>query len=236
MEATTVVVAGYAQSLLLNYEERLTTIFGNKQSLGSELRFPIFIGSLTHEGSIRLANVQKKLPNKTRRFLTEFESQVDPLVMQDHHYEFRVRLIPKIGSKSEADLALTFVREDELSDGERQILSQQGKSGTVIVREHIRPVINEDEMKPARAAAAIETRIPFEFKTHHLVSVWKKLQLHPPKGDAQPERTQQDFCIWDRAHRDYLYTKAFVDHIVGRLSTADGFKEVTGYKPIKRLE
>ncbi len=233
-EATTVVVAGYAQSLLLNYEERLTVIFGNKQSLGSELRFPVFIGSLTHEGSIQLANVQKQLPNKTRRFLTEFESQMDPLVMQDHHYEFRVRLIPKIGSKSEADLALTFVREVELTDVERQMLSQQGKSGTVIVREHTRSVSNEDNMKPVQAAAAIETRIPFEFKIHHLVSVWKRLQLHPPIGDAQPERTQQDFCIWDRPHRDYLYTKAFVDHIVDKSLTADGFKEVTGYEPKKK--
>ena len=49
-EATTVATTGYAQSSSSNYEERLTAVFGSAHSLGSELRFPIFVGALTREG------------------------------------------------------------------------------------------------------------------------------------------------------------------------------------------
>ncbi|HUD05486.1 MAG TPA: DUF3644 domain-containing protein [Candidatus Saccharimonadales bacterium] len=167
-EATTVATAGYAQSLLLNFEERVTAVFGQEQSLGSELRFPIFVGTLTREGSIRLADAQRQLPKKTRKFLTDFEAGMNPSVIQDHRYEFRVRLIPKIGSKTEADLALSFVRQDELSDDERLALEELGRAGTVIVRDQTRAVASDDLMKPTPVAAEIEARIPFEFKIQHV--------------------------------------------------------------------
>jgi hypothetical protein len=235
-EATTVATTGYAQSLLLNFEERLTTIFGQDQSLGSELRFPIFVGSLTRDGAIRLADAQKQLPRRTRRFLTDFDSGMNPSVMQDHRYEFRVQLIPKTGSKTDADLALTFVREDLLSDEERVMLDNLGKRGTVIIREQFRPVASENLFKPTPAAAAIELGIPFEFKVQHTVRVWQRIGLRPPEGDPHPERTREEFCVYDRPHGDYLYTPAFVPYVVERAGTEENFRELTGLDPVRKAE
>jgi len=234
-EATTVATAGYAQSLLLNYEERLTTVFGQEQSLGSELRFPIFVGTLTREGSIRLADAQSKLPSKTRKFLAEFEAGMNPSVMQDHRYEFRVRLIPKTGSKTDSDLALSFVRQDELSDEDRLALETLGRTGTVIVRERTRAVASDDLMKPTPTAAEVEARIPFEFRIQHVVRLWHKMGLRPPEGDPHPERTREEFCVYDRPHHDYLYTQAFVDHVVTRAATEADFRALTGLEPIRKL-
>lgn len=235
-EATTVATAGYAQSLLLNYEERLTTVFGQDQSLGSELRFPIFVGTLTREGSLRLTDVQRQLPRSTREFLSQFESNMNPSVAQDHHYEFRVRLIPKIGSKTEADLALTFVREDDLSEDERTVLDNLGRRGAVIVREQVRPIVSADLLKPTQAAAAVEEGIPFEFKIQHFIKSWQGMNLRPPEGDPHPERTRENFCIYDRPHRDYLYTQALISHLTERASTEEGFRQLTGYDPTRKTE
>ena len=232
-EATTVATTGYAQSLLLNFEERLTTIFGQDQSLGSELRFPIFVGSLTRDGAIRLADAQKQLPRRTRRFLTDFDSGMNPSVMQDHRYEFRVQLIPKTGSKTDADLALTFVREDLLSDEERVMLDNLGKRGTVIIREQFRPVASENLFKPTPAAAAIELGIPFEFKVQHTVRVWQRIGLRPPEGDPHPERTREEFCVYDRPHGDYLYTPAFVPYVVERAGTEESHGDLSISAPSK---
>jgi hypothetical protein len=160
-EATVVATTGYAQSLLLNYEERLTSEFGKEHSLGTELRFPIFVGALTRDGAARLASAQKSLPKSTKQFLVAFESGMNPSIAQDHRYEFRVRLVPKLGTKTDADLALSFVREGDLSDDERAFVEGLGRSGTVIVREQIRSVASEDLMKPTPAAAEVQRRIPF---------------------------------------------------------------------------
>lgn len=236
-EATTVATAGYAQSLLLNYEERLTRVFGKDATLGPELRFPIFLGTLTREGAVRLAQTQQTLPKRTREFLDSFESGMNPSVAQDHRYEFRVRLLPKIGSKTDADLAVTFVRDADLSDQERALMESLDRSGTVIVREQVRSVSNEDLLKPGQVAAAVEKRIPYRFRVHpHFVRAWKKEAVRPPEGDAHPERTKQDFCIFDRAHRDYLYTSSFVDFLVEHAKTKPAFRELTGTEPTRKDE
>lgn len=233
-QATTIATTGYAQSLLMNYEERLTNVFGVDQSLGSILRFPIFVGTLTKEGAMRLEDAQKSLPRQTRQFLDKFESGLSPSIVQDQKYEFRVRLIPKLGSKTDADLALTFVREEDLTAEERDALLQAGQAGTVIVREQIRTVANEDKMKPTPAAAAVEARIPFKFRVHHVTQVWKRMNLHPPNDDSHPERTRQEFCVYDRPHKDYVYTQAFVDYVSKKCETDDGFRDLTGMEPVRK--
>jgi Protein of unknown function (DUF3644) len=233
-DATTLATAGYAQALLLNYEENLTARFGAAHSLATQLRFPIFVGTLTREGAVRMADTQQKLPKATRDFLTQFEQGMSPSITQDHRYEFRVRLIPKLGTKTDADLALTFVRESDLSEDERLLIESLERSGTVIVREQIRSVSNENHLTPTQAAAAIEARIPFKFKIHHFVRAWKKEAVRPLNGDAHPERTKQDFCLYDRLHNDYVYTEAFVDKLVSLSAEVAQFKELTGLPAITK--
>lgn len=122
-EAISIAVAGYAQALLLNFEEELIQVFGRSHALGNQLRFPIFVGTFTKEGMARAAAMQQQLPSKTRRFISQFESSLDPKVMDDQHYEFRVHLIPKLGAKSEADLALTGTVALYLLCGRRSVIA-----------------------------------------------------------------------------------------------------------------
>jgi hypothetical protein len=233
-EATTLATSGYAQALLLNYEETLTARFGANQALGQELRFPIFIGTLTRDGATRLAATRKQLPAKTRQFLTEFEASMNPSIAQDHRYEFRIHLVPMLGAKTDADLAISFVREDELTDNERDALSQRGQTGTVIIREQERQVSNLNNLKPTPTARAVEAKIPFKFRVHHLARAWKKENVRPPEGDPHPERTKQDLCIYDKAHGDYLYTSAYVDRLVRKVKTVKGFRELTDLEPVRK--
>ncbi len=229
-EAITVATAGYSQSLLLNYEERLTTVFGNDESLGSELRFPIFVGTLTKEGARGLAAMKSQLSKKMRDFLINFETGINASVIQDYRYEFRVHLVPKIGSKSEADLAVTFVRQEDLSPAQRDTLSNLGNDATVIIREQVRNIVSENLLKPTAVAQAVEVRISYKFQVKHVTRIWQTMKLRPPGNDEYPERTIQDYCIYDRPHRDYLYTEAFVEFAVTHAQNADDFRKLTGFE------
>lgn len=233
-EAITVATSGYAQALLLNFEEELTSAFGMDQSLGEQLRFPIFVGSITAVGQAKLQELRNTLPRDARDFLARFEADLDPAVTSDQRYEFRINLVPKLGPKSQAEAALTFVRESDLNEEERKALQDLGRGGAVIVREHTRPIASAGLYKPTRAAALIEERLPFRFGTHHVVRAWKNLGCRPGSRATHPERTDEKYCVYDEPHKDYLYTPAFVEKIVREVDTAEKFKAFTALDPVAK--
>ncbi len=233
-QAIAIATAGYAQALLLNFEEELTSQFGPQESLGEHLRFPIFIGSITAAGRVKMDQLRATLPKNTKDFLARFDADLDPAIADDQRYEFRVNLVPKLGPKSQADASLTFVREADLSDAERATLQGLGRTGTVVVREQKRPVASAGLVKPSYAAPLIEERIPFRFGVHHVVRAWKRLNCRPPAGSRSPEHTDERYCVYDEPHRDYLYTPAFVEKIVREVGTADGFRDFLGLEPTSK--
>lgn len=233
-EVITLVTSGYAQSLLLNYEEELTCAFGETASLGEQLRFPIFVGSLTGLGQARFDELRGQLPKSTKDFLARFEADLDATIVNDQRYQFRVTLRPTTGPKSEADAAYTFVREADLTDEERASLAEEAKRGTVVVREQTRPVSGAGRVRPGQVAKLVEARIPFEFKLHHVVASWKALKCRPEHGAKHPERTDEKYCLYDEPHRDYVYTQAFVDKLAREASTAKRFRKLTGFDPVTK--
>ncbi|HEX9679782.1 MAG TPA: DUF3644 domain-containing protein [Candidatus Saccharimonadales bacterium] len=223
-ETIAMVASGYAQALLINFENELVETFGLKYSLGDRLRFPILVGTITGLSESASLNLRDGLPRSARDFIARFEQDLDASVINDNRYEFRLHLVPKLGPKAEADRALTFVRESDLSEEERQTLSQLGRAGRVIVREQVRPVVSADLLRPSQVVAAVQSRLPFRFNMQHFVDGWRKLECRPPSGARHPERTEQKYCIYDRPHRDYLYTQAFVDKLVREASTKSRFR------------
>jgi hypothetical protein len=226
-EAVAVATSGYVQALLLNYEEELTSTFGAEHSVGDGLRFPVFVATFTPDGVDRMIRAQESLPKELAKVLAD--ARDDPAA-DDQRFEFRLHLVPKQGPPSESDVSLTFLPEEELSDEQREMLAALDRSGTVIVRERHRPVSNVDKMKPGEAARKIRQSIPFRFSLYyHFILAWKRLGVRPDGGAKFPERTDERYCVYDAAHHDYLYTDAFVDVVVSRIATAEGFEEFFGF-------
>lgn len=205
-EATVASTSGYAQALLINFEEEVTSVFDPRYTLGEQLRFPIFVGSITGLGNARLEELRGQLPATTRDFLARFESALDPSIANDQRYEFRVALVPKIGAKADADRAMTFVREADLTDEQRAALEDLGRTGAVVVREQFRPIAGAGLMKPGVAANRVEERIPYRFRIDHFVESWRTLKVRPPARSSHPERTIEQYCLYYEPTGDYLHT------------------------------
>lgn len=234
-EKIVLATSGYAQALLLNYEEEMTTQFGESYSLGAILRFPIFVGSIVGASSFQVGVLRSELPRNTRDFLATFESDIDPEIARSQRYEFRVNLIQRIGSRTDSDAILSFVRESDLTDEQKIALADLGSSGTVLVRERIRQVSGADHLKPMEVVRAIEARLPFKFNIHHYKLAWQKLGVRPPDGSAHPERTIEKYCIYDQPFRSYLYTQAFVNKVVRECETEETFASFLGRKPVQKV-
>src|SRR5688500_14782076 len=134
---------GYLQAMLMNYEEELTSTFWAEHSLADELRFPVYIATFTPDGVDRMMRAQESLPKEIAKLLSDLRD--DPAAA-DQRLEFRLHLVPKQGPRPDADASLTFLREEELSDEQREALAGIDPD-TVIVRERHRPVSNVDKMK-----------------------------------------------------------------------------------------
>ena len=161
-DAIAVATAGFAQALLLNFEAELTSQFSFDESLGGSLRFPVFVGAFTREGAARMAAVQASVPAKTRKFLSDFQGDLSPGLAEDPRYEFRINLLPKLGPKTEADLSLTFVRADDLTD-EKRAARHRWKGRHCHRREQVRDVANADKMKPGETGRRIQAKVPWKF-------------------------------------------------------------------------
>jgi hypothetical protein len=227
--------AGYAQACVINYENELTDKFGSEWSLAETLRFPIFVSTFTQERLSTSRNLKGEIPSRINDFIREFTSDLAPGVAEDQRFEFRLHLVPKKGAKSEADMAIEFIRWDELSDDEKEIFLNRSNNGTVIVRDQHRPVAGHGLMRPTAATAEIRKRIPFNFTIFgHFVPAWKNLKVRPPTGDRSPQRTDERYCVYYQPAGDYLYTEAFVKKVVREIDTEEGFRTFFGRDPVYR--
>jgi hypothetical protein len=100
-------------------------------------------------------------------------------------------------------------------------------------RERLRSVAALDLLRPGVASREIEQRIPFRFSVYaEFPSAWHRLQCRPPARDPNPERTLEQYCVYDVAHGDYLYTQDFVEKVVAECATAAGFTAFLGRDPV----
>lgn len=73
-----------------------------------------------------MQRLSRRLPKGTASFIIRYETGLDQAVLDDQRYDYRVRLVPIVGPKSDADLAVEFVNVESLSDEERATLLEAG--------------------------------------------------------------------------------------------------------------
>ncbi|MFD7818812.1 DUF3644 domain-containing protein [Streptomyces sp. NPDC059785] len=232
-----IVTGGRAQALVMNYEQEVVAHFGSECSLADRLRFPISVQALTAEGREQLQAAAKKLPKHTRDLVAKFEAAIDPALLDDLRYDYRVRLVPIIGSKTDADLAINFVKLDELSEEERRTMVEAGRLGTVIEKVKHVEVADKDKLLPGQVARLVEDQVPFEFSaSHEHALMWRRFGVRPATGAPDPCATDAKYCIYSEAFGAYVYTPAWVKKIVREIGTVEKYRSVFGREPrMKRV-
>jgi len=225
---------GFAQSLVLNYEEELVSQFGVDWSVAELVHMPVALSTYTRDGVAAMERAQRSVPKRLRNFLVDYRAQLSPDVREDRRFEFRIEILQKRAPKSEADLAISFVREEELTEEERTAYEALERTGRVILREKERPVSNLGRFKPTAVCEQVEAAIPFRFRpSSEFPAAWRALGVRPSgsvKGPAR-RKTKEQYCLYDEPHDDYVYTQAYVDLLIERCGTEDGFQQLIGREP-----
>lgn len=128
-------------------------------------------------------------------------------------------------------MALNFVRQEDLTEGERKKLL--GNQGSVIIAEKYRHATHWDEMLPAKAAEAVQARIPFTFGANDFTRLRKTWQIGPARSGSKDQLAKSPgFCVYSPAFSQFVYRPRPVDRMVEALSSADDYEELVGKRPV----
>lgn len=216
-------VAGRTQALLLNYETTLVELFGSGESLSNQLRFPLFLSSITDSAVLALKKVRERVPKGIVEWVQDFDSTLNPDLVADQKFDFRIYIMPYTGPKTDADAAMSFVRPEDLTDDQREMMNQV----LTIIRDRQVPVSDLGGLLPNQVAKRVAAAIgrPFAPSTHH-VRAWRYYGARPESAAADPTRTKQDFCHWNPAFRQYVYTESWVNFLIRKLSDEETYQQV----------
>lgn len=226
MPALDELIFGEVQALLHNFEYIISKEFGEKHSLNINLVF-----------SLQFANVYPKSDksvitpsNDFLRIKEHIDSYRDDLsneVFSDQRYSFKAYLIPRLSNnENRAECAIEWVPYDPSNPEE--MAKYQHMVG--FIKEKVTHVANLDYIRAKDVAEQVKTEltnvygceIKFAASHHYICSI--HYEIRPPKNEIrQKTKTKKEFCVYDKFHNDYMYTKVWVNFLIRNLSDQETF-------------
>ncbi len=216
-------IFGECQALLHNFEYILIKEFGEKYAIRENLVFSLqFAKTYPSSKEKEIFVKQNKGFERIKTYIADFRNSLDEETYSDQRYRFNVYLFPKlVSNKNKAEYAIEWVDYDPkdpegMKDYERII---------GIISEKVKPVSNSGYLKAKEVSNLVEIELrkiygdkfKFSYSAHHHTCCMY-FKIRPKKDDPNPERTNPNFCVYDAVHKDYVYTQAWVDFLVKRLS------------------
>lgn len=216
-------IFGECQAMLLNFDAMVAQEFGEKFCLRESLSFSLqlFPSSLSFAAALK----QNPAYKQVKDFIENFRSSIEPETLNSGKYAFKAFLVQVANHQSADALPIQFVRYDKLTDEQKQEVNKL----PALIKFKYMPVANADKFKPSDIVKMVQAALgnpkihrngkdvdKFNTATH--TRCWRKYTVRPPARSEHPEATQQEYCVYDSAHKDYLYTQAWVDFLAGKMN------------------
>lgn len=218
-------VGGECQALLLNFDELLITEFGNYYALKDLMVFPLQTSNLRNaERTEVIKKFQGKHYDQIKEYIETYRESLSNDIYNDPKYSFRVYLVPKTGNhKNSSDMSMEFVKYNPENPDE--IAAQ--KQLVTLIKEKIVKTGNPDGLKPKQVVELVAKKINKKFNVHQHTQAWKFYKIRSSKFT---KNHLNEYCYSDAVHEDYVYTPAWVDFLIRKLSNDDEYTKVTSYK------
>ena len=220
---------GECQAALLNLENLIIQEFGSQYALQEQLAISLqFSETIPTEKRRAVRALARRSAASVVEYIEKFRGRLPSTVLNSMKYSFSVFLVPRVANrKNVADVAVEFVKVNETSPEELERMTKLN----ILIREKHVPIANLDLFKPSQVLVEVKSRIPYRFTMSNHTEAWRHYKVRPPHNDPNPQQTKGEFCVFDSVHRDYLYTKAWIELLVKDLSDENHFHTVTGRTP-----
>lgn len=191
------------QACCLNFNKMLSELFENKIALTNELGIALQFAKMKTE---QLAQLQQDddIPEAIKAVDKELTGKLTDKEKQDPEYAFSIIYTHTSTSKSKAHIK--FVHPD----------SAEGKEISNVL---IKPVPADEThpYTPQPAWEEVAKRACKPFNSHDHTKAWKKYRCRPKYGAKNPEKTDKNFCIYNRAYKKYTYSEKWIEFLVDEI-------------------
>jgi hypothetical protein len=203
------------QACCLNFDKTIRDLFGEQLSLQNELGVALQFAKLNVD---QIATVEQYgVPQHIAALDARLRGELDDEQLHDLEYRFRVVYTLDSASKSQAHIRFVHPGSDE---------GQQIRN--ILVKD--RPADELYPHKPDKVRILVSERAGKAFTSHNHTQAWKRYKPRPASKSAHPEKTNRDYCIYHAAHKDYTYSDAWVEFLVAKVMTEDGYNEIRATK------
>jgi hypothetical protein len=219
-------IFGECQAMLFNFEDLILSHFGTRYAINESLAMSLQFSRIQHGDQAKaIRELHRPLAKSVESYIQTFRSALTSDIEGDREYSYKVFLVPKMAKhQGQADVAIEFIKydpgdPDQMKNYEKLV----GLMKPVAVQ-----VANPGRYKAGDVAKAVSLSIGKQFtgSSHH-AKAWKFYRVRPSKGSPKPEVTQTQYCQWDEAHRDYVYTEAWKQFLISEMKDVDKYNVVT---------
>lgn len=207
-------IFGECQSMLFNYENTLTSLFGSGYSINESLVYSLQFSQLRTNGQQKAGkSVLSKDTSEILNYITKFKTSLADEIYSSQEFSIKLLQIPKIANNDRNIPAMEFVRWDSLNDDDKK--AYEKIAGIIKDKKIIVEAVNVKRQKPGQIKLKLNELLPalnFTLSLH--AALWKIFSVRPESGSEDPFETNTEFCIYDEPHADYVYEPAWIDFIV----------------------
>jgi hypothetical protein len=98
----------------------------------------------------------------------------------------------------------------------------------MVIREKQIPVADLDTLLPKKVVEKVAEQLPWRFSMNDHAAAWHHWEVRPGRDAENPHVTKADFCRYNAAFKQYVYTNSWVNFLVRKLSDPATYREVTG--------
>ena len=219
---------GECQAALINLERYIIQEFGNQYGLEESLSVSLQFSNVRPSEQQKAIKSLAGSMETVMEYIETFRGGLSDHALNHPGYAYRVFLVPKIVNRENtADFAIEVVHFDQNNEEQKSNLQKMN----LLIKEKKVPIANLDLQKPTGVVNSVSTEIAYKIKMHHHTKAWKYFKVRPVSTSAHPEKTNSSYCVYDNAHNDYLYTKAWVRKLISELSDPVEFEKITGTPP-----
>lgn len=221
--ALDIVLFGECQALLYNYENLLIALFGEDYSLNTCLAYSL---QFSHLRSRQQEIAQKDLLSKDmqdiKKYIDKYKTDLSQDIFDSQEFSIKLLQIPKISNTNKRDLSIEFVNWNAINEEEKTSYEKI----TALIKDKIvkQPVSNVNMLKPGDVIKAVEAKTGVKLSQNNHTDLWKAFNIRPANNSNTKFDTIAKFCIYDDAHKDYLYTDQWVEFLA-KLITNYGFSK-----------
>lgn len=221
-------VCGECQAMLLNFERLLVIEYGKSYSLSCNIAIPLQIVNFDNsEKKDAMKEFCKNNFDEIKNYICDFRNALSDDVYNDMRYSFKVFLVPKLkNNKSLNDMSIEFINMKDINNDD---YDQMINTITLIKEKNVeRSVVNKDNFKPSQVCSIVAEKINKEFKLYHHTNAWKYFKVR--KKGNQSDGCNDKYCQYDYLHKDYSYTKEWVDFLIEQLSDIAIYESIINFK------